>query len=93
MSDEKTPTPNPNDDELMKHVGDTIRASWNYSADNIRANTAHMKPEETELLIALFRWCIDPRHPVKQEDAAAKIGCSAQLIYQLMTGKYRNRGH
>jgi DNA transposition AAA+ family ATPase len=79
-----------NDAELMKQGGDTIRASWNYSADNIRSNTAHMKPEETELLISLFRWCIDPRHPVKQEDAAAKIGCSEQLIYQLMTGKYRN---
>lgn len=78
------------DAALMKHDGDNVRASWNYSADNIRANTAHMKPEETEALISLFRWCIDPRHPMRQEDAAARLGCSAQLIYQLMTGKYRN---
>jgi DNA transposition AAA+ family ATPase len=90
LNEQKTDGVSEADDELMKHVGDTVRASWNYSADNIRANTAHMKAQETELLISLFRWCIDPRHPVKQEDAAAKIGCSSQLIYQLMTGKYRN---
>lgn len=80
----------PADLELMQKGGDNIRASWTYSADNIRANTAHMKPGETELLIALFRWCIDPRHPMRQEDAAARLGCSSQLIYQLMTGRYRN---
>jgi len=84
------PLVTPVDLDLMQNDGDTVRASWNYSADNIRTNTAHMKPEETEALLSLFRWCIDPRHPMRQEDAAARLGCSAQLIYQLMTGKYRN---
>jgi len=80
----------PADQKLMENPGDTVRASWNYSVDLIRQNTAHMKPEETEGLISLFRWCIDPRHAMRQEDAAARLGCSPQLIYQLMTGRYRN---
>lgn len=80
----------PQDIQLMQTAGDNVRASWNYSVDLIRQNTAHMKPEETEALISLFRWCIDARHPMRQEDAADRLGCSPQLIYQLMTGKYRN---
>jgi DNA transposition AAA+ family ATPase len=70
--------------------GNNVRASWNFSADNIRQNTAHMKPDESESLIALFRWCIDPRHPMAMADAARHLECSPGLIYQLLTGKYRN---
>jgi len=69
---------------------DTIRASWNFSLDNIRANTAHFKAEEQEAMIALFRWCIDPLHPMRREDAAQRLGCSPNLLYQLFTGVYRN---
>lgn len=70
--------------------GNNVRASWNFSVDNIRANTAHFAPEETELLIALFRWCTDPRHPIRREEAARRIGCSSALLYQLLAGIYRN---
>jgi DNA transposition AAA+ family ATPase len=70
--------------------GNNVRASWNTSPDLIRINTAHFEPEETEGIIALVRWCTDPRHPMRREDAARRLGCSPELIYQLMTGKYRN---
>lgn len=70
--------------------GNNVRASWNTSTDLIRANTAHFAPEETELIVALVRWCTDPRHPMRREDAARRLNCSPELIYQLMTGKYRN---
>ena len=70
--------------------GNNVRASWNFSPDNIRMNTAHFAPDETEDLIALFRWCIDPRHPLAMTESARRLECSSQLIYQLMTGKYRN---
>jgi DNA transposition AAA+ family ATPase len=79
------------DDLTRRDDGNNVRASWNYSADNIRANTAHFEPAETETMIALFRWCTDPRHPMRQEEAARRIGFSSQMIYQLMTGKYRNQ--
>lgn len=75
---------------LQPNDGNNVRASWNFSADHIRANTAHLKPDESEALIALFRWCIDARHPVAMADAARRLECSSQLIYQLLTGKYRN---
>jgi len=77
-------------DMVRKDDGNNVRASWNFGADNIRANTAHFEANETEDLIALFRWCIDPRHPMHMADAAARLECSPQLIYQLLTGKYRN---
>ena len=70
--------------------GNNVRASWNTSTDLIRSNTAHFSPEETEGIIALVRWCTDPRHPMRREDAARRLNCSPELIYQLMTGKYRN---
>lgn len=70
--------------------GDNNRASWNFSTDNIRANTSYMKPEETEALISLFRWCTDPRHPISRYDAAKRLECSPELLYQLLSGKYRN---
>jgi DNA transposition AAA+ family ATPase len=75
--------------DLMQGGGNH-RGGWNFSADNIRVNTAHFKPDETEQMLALFRWCIDVRHPIAIADAAKRLNCSPQLIYQLMTGKYRN---
>ena len=69
---------------------DTVRASWNFSLDNFQQNTTHYKPDERADLIALFRWCTDPQHPMRRDEAARKLRCSPELIYQLMTGKYRN---
>lgn len=76
--------------ELAVAQGDTVRASWNTSLDHIRANTGHFSPDEQEALIGLFRWCIDPRHPMRCEEAARRLGCSSNLLYQLLRGIYRN---
>ena len=81
-SDPKTP-PEPN-------PSDTIRASWNFSLDKIRQDTAHYPPEAQEALIALFRWCIDDRHPMRRRDAAYRLQCSENLLYQVLTGSYRD---
>jgi DNA transposition AAA+ family ATPase len=83
MSDEKMAV-------AVRDDGNNVRASWNTSADLIRTNTAHFAPDETEGIIALVRWCTDPRHPMRREDAARRLGCSPELLYQLFTGKYRN---
>lgn len=74
----------------QREGGNNVRASWNFSADNIRTNTSHFAPEETEALLALFRWCTDDHHPMHITEAASRLGCSSNLIYQLLTGKYRN---
>ena len=77
------------DAALMQEVPNN-RGGWNFSADNIVASTAHLRPDERETLLSFFRWNIDPRHPMTLEDAARRVGCSMQLIYQLLTGKYRD---
>lgn len=77
-------------DTAVAAPSDTVRASWNFSLDKIRQDTAHFSPEEQEALVALFRWCIDPLHPIRREDAARRLDCSPELLYQLFTGKYRN---
>ena len=72
-------------------ASDTVRASWNFSLDHILANTQHYHPDDQKDLVALFRWCIDPLHPIRRDDAARRLKCSTDLIYQLLTGKYRNQ--
>lgn len=73
-----------------ENAGDTVRASWNFSLDKIQQNTAHFSAEERETLIAFYRWCIDPQHPLRREEAARRVGCSGNLLYQLLTGIYRD---
>lgn len=77
-------------DAVKENPSDTIRASWNFSADAIRQATPHYEEAERDLLVAFFRWNIDPQHPMRREEAAARVGFSANLIYQVLTGVYRN---
>jgi len=85
-----TDTPTPTATQTKENPGDTIRASWNFSLDKIQENTAHFTTEERETLIAFYRWCIDPLHPMRREEAARRVGCSGNLVYQLLTGIYRD---
>lgn len=76
--------------DTKEYHGDTVRASWNFSLDKIQENTAHFSDDERETLVALYRWCIDPQHPMRREEAARRVGCSPNLLYQLLTGIYRD---
>lgn len=70
------------------HLGNTVRASWNISLHHLRANTHHMRPESREAMVALFRWCTDPRHPVTLAECAARSGIAENTLYKLLTGRY-----
>ena len=70
--------------------GNTVRASWNFSTDDVRANTAAYGPEAQELLIKAFLWCIDERHPVAKPSFGRMVKASDNLIYKLYTGRYRD---
>jgi len=72
------------------NLGNTVRASWNFSADNFHANAARYSPEAKEALLALFRWCIDTRHPMAKPDAARRLGTSDSLLYKLYNGIYKS---
>jgi DNA transposition AAA+ family ATPase len=69
--------------------GDNIRASWNYSLDNIRKETAYMTAPARQALVDLFLWCVDAKHPHHQEDVVRRLGTSRSTLYKLYTGKYR----
>lgn len=71
-------------------TSDNIRASWNFSLDKIRQSTQHYSAEAQDALVGLFRWCTDNSHPIWRADAAVSLKCSPNLIYQLLTGVYRN---
>ena len=69
-------------------LGTSIRASWQFSLDQIQQNTAHFKLGDREALVGLFRWCIDPTHPMPKAEAARRVGVSDNMLYKLFTGKY-----
>ena len=70
--------------------GTSVRSTWQFSLDKIRADTSIYSPEQQEALIALFRWCIDQRHPMSKVDAARRLSISDNLLYKLFTGSYRH---
>lgn len=86
---EKTET-RPPDGIGKENPGDTVRASWNFSLDKIQQSTTHFTPDARETLVAFYRWCIDPLHPMRRDEAARRVGCSGNLLYQLLTGIYRD---
>ncbi len=77
-------------EEMSENPSDTVRASWNFSLDRIRQSTGHFLPEEQDALVALFRWCIDDQHPMRRDEASRRLGISSNLLYQLLTGIYRD---
>lgn len=74
--------------EETQRMGNNVRASWNFSADDIRANIASYEPEAQEALMNAFLWCIDPRHPVSKPIFAQRVGSSDNTVYKLLAGKY-----
>ncbi|NOS70087.1 MAG: AAA family ATPase [Verrucomicrobia bacterium] len=74
----------------QSNLGNTVRASWNFSLDDVRANIARYDPHAKEVLVRAFLWCIDHKHPMAKPDFAKRVGVSDNLIYRLLTGKYRD---
>ena len=94
MSDPITPTPDTEAELLtpvpQANIGNTVRASWNFSLDDIRSNINRYPTEAKEAMVSCFLWCIDPRHPLAKPDFARRVGASDNLVYKLYTGKYRD---
>lgn len=74
----------------QRNMGNTVRASWNFSLDDIRANIARYENDAKEVLIKAFLWCIDQRHPVAKPEFARLVKASDNLLYKIYTGKYRD---
>ena len=76
--------------EVEPVAGNPVRASWNFSLDNIRSAIARYSPEAKEALVSAFLWCIDPAHPLAKPDFASRVGTSDNTVYKIYTGKYRH---
>ena len=72
------------------NLGNTVRASWNFSRDDIVSNIDRYPSEAKHALLSAFAWCIDPRHPMAKPDFGRRVGASDNLLYKLYTGKYRD---
>ena len=79
-----------NEDErkALVNLGDTVRASWTFSLDAIRANIAYMSPEAKELLVWAFTWCTDPAHPIRMEEFCERVDYSKNTLWKIYSGKY-----
>ena len=76
-------------DERDKLMGN-IRASWQFGGDAIQGGLAHCAPAARETMVAAFRWCIDPAHPVAMDDFAARVGYARNTLYKIYTGRHTN---
>lgn len=77
--------------EVIPHnenAGDTVRASWTVSLDDLRANLSHNSEEATELFIWCFLWSIDADHPIRLDEFALRIGADATTVRRICQGKY-----
>ena len=83
-------TPTDQVSRALVNQGNTVRTSWRFSLDAIRANIAHMTPEAKDLLVWAFTWCIDHAHPISFDDFADRIGVSANTCYKFYSGKYKH---
>jgi DNA transposition AAA+ family ATPase len=72
------------------NTGDNVRASWNFSLHQLRANIAHCSPEGKEALVAAFLWCIDPMHPVHRKEFSRRVDYNENTIWKIFQGKYRS---
>jgi DNA transposition AAA+ family ATPase len=78
------------DETPQTNIGSAVRASWQFSTDDVRQNIARYPDDSKDVLISAFLWCIDPRHPMAKPDFARRVGVSDNLLYKLYTGKYRS---
>jgi DNA transposition AAA+ family ATPase len=76
--------------DAQRNLGNTVRASWNFSLDAVRQNIAYMAAREQEALVSALLWCNDTLHPLTKPDFAKRVKCSDNLLYKLYTGTYKN---
>lgn len=89
MTDDTTPNADGEEQsQPQRNLGSTVRASWNFSLDDVRENTSRYSTDAKEALVSAFLWCIDHAHPLSKPEFARRVGCSDSLIYKLYTGKY-----
>lgn len=86
MSDNTQPPAPPADE--TNNGGNSARASWPVSLDQLQANINNSSPEAQELLSWCFLWCINDAHPLPLPEFAAEVGVDRTTVWRIITGKY-----
>lgn len=91
MTQQKQPDQTPDETPVPEnHSGDNVRASWPFSLHQIRSNIAHCSPQAKEVMVSAFLWCTEAKHPIHRNEFARRVKYSANVIYKVYSGKYRN---
>jgi DNA transposition AAA+ family ATPase len=84
VTEENTSTPA----DAQVRAGDTVRASWPVSLDELQKNISHCTQESQELMSWCFLWCIDDAHPYRMEEFANRVGVDKTTIFRIVRGTY-----
>src|ERR1700731_282529 len=90
MSDEKESVNQTEEAPEISHTGNNVRATWQFSLHDIRANMSHCSAEAKAVMIEAFMWCIDTAHPITRQEFAKAIGYDPTTVWKVYAGKYKD---
>jgi DNA transposition AAA+ family ATPase len=75
-------------DTSRNATGDTVRASWPFSLDDIKKALSHNPEQVQDLMVWCFLWCIDDAHPIRRQEFASRISTDDTTIFRILKGTY-----
>lgn len=85
-----TPPEEQSSGEPSGNRGDTIRASWYVSSDDLRKAVSNSSAHAQELIEWCFLWCIDDAHPLSLAEFSEAVGVDRTTIGRIIRGVYKH---
>jgi len=87
-----TQNPNPPEEQPSGvpsgNRGDTVRASWYVSLDDLRKAVSNSSEHAQELIVWCYLWCIDDGHPVSLAEFSERVAVDKTTIGRIIRGSY-----
>ena len=87
-----TQNPNPPEEQPSGvpsgNRGDTVRASWYVSLDDLRKAVSNSSEHAQELIVWCYLWCIDDAHPVSLAEFSERVAVDKTTIGRIIRGSY-----
>lgn len=74
--------------EKLEKMVQPVRATWPFSSDTLLENMATYTEDARELMLACFRWCIDPKHLVSRQEFARRVDYDETNVWKFFSGRY-----
>lgn len=74
--------------ETLTEFTQPVRATWPLSADAFLEAATSYSEETRDLMLSVFRWCIDPKHPVTRGEFARRVGYDETTVYKFFANRY-----